>query len=159
MPIFTPGGGPHGTSIRTAVEHPLLAETVTHLSLLDDTGGEPTFADGERIRVQIASPDAEDFELTPIGQDDELAFVLTAMEDAGLRDDDRVWYDSGTGDGEKPYRLTAPRPTTIAGDTFVAWAMIPDTRGEGGDGSGGSGGSGGGSNGSSGDGSNDGVFV
>ena len=157
MPIFTPGGGPHGTSIRTAVEHPLLAETVTHHALLDDAGGEPTFADGERIRVQIASPDAEDFELTPIGQDDELAFVLTAMQDAGLGDDDRVWYDAGTGEGAKPYRLTAPRPTTVAGDTFVSWAMTPDTRGEGGSRSGGGGGDS--SNDDSNGGSNDGEFV
>lgn len=133
MSFFGDTGGPFDDSLRSVIEDPQFTEPVVHHELLhdaDESGYErPEFGPDTEMEVQITSPDAEDFEITATGPDEDLSYVLTAMTDRGLSDGDRIWYDNGL--ALAPYRLTAPRTVRFDSGVFAKWALVEDERGEG----------------------------
>ena len=133
MSLFDSTGGIHDDSLRSVIEDPEFTETVTHYPLVATAGAgghaEPEFGDGRTVTVQFRSPDAVDFEVGRTGQEDAVEYLVLAMLDAGLDEDDRLVYDNGL--VERQYRLVEPRTTTFDGDSFVHWAAEEDMRGEG----------------------------
>ena len=116
-------------SLRDVVSDPEFVEPAAHYPLVDNTGGEPEFGDARMVRLQFRSPDAVDFDVTATGQEDEVEYLVLAMRDSGLGEDDRLEYDNGLEVAQ--YRLVQPRTTTFDGESFVHWRAVEDTRGEG----------------------------
>ncbi|WP_198667864.1 hypothetical protein [Saliphagus sp. LR7] len=121
------------SSFRGVLEDPDFTRPVTwRTGEAENDGGETVWHFGDEVETEffVSQPDADDLEILPHRPDDDVHYVLGAMLDRGVTEDDRLILDDGVGENS-PYRVEAPEVTDFDGDRFAWYALTPDSRGEG----------------------------
>lgn len=128
---------PNRGLIERTIERAAYTSWVFHYSAsrVESSGGVSwEYSGGQWRRAHVTQPEALGFDVGVTGESDPLRFVMVTMGDEGFGDDDRVYFDYGT--GIEPYRTVEVKPQPYGDEIMLSWTLKDDLRGTGSDGTG-----------------------